>query len=148
VSKHQREYDLANRPDLAELFAEYRRRLADNGAGASKTSAAYGFARYSNGERITPLARRIYAVRHEQFGGADPFDAGGPFYRWARARRLTAGRERNGGRGQGKSEVGKARYIEASFRLILRLVGPDRYKALMDYLSWLCVLRNQKNLFE
>lgn len=87
ISRFQNRYRLAERPDLAPLFAEYARRLEAAGHRRERATP-YGFGQYSDGSPIPPLARRLYAeVDPAGRRWPDPFDVAGPdpFRDWAEA---------------------------------------------------------------
>jgi len=149
ISKNQNEYDLTIREDLRELFSTYRSELKEAGIFDSRF-IPYSFGNYSNGESIAPLARKIYSIVQESFSGSDPFDAGGPFYAWARRNRLLMrGGEQSSDIALPKRQrESKERFLNQFLRLALRILGPERYLRLMKYLSHISNPRNQLDLFK
>ena len=144
LSKHTNRFTLASRPDLQGIFAAYKAAVLAN-KDASLEQLPYGFDQFSNGTAVTKLARRLYAEHAARFAGSDPFDAAGPFFRWASEARLLAG----------KAAAAKATWHEFSgtdrrvegvhtlLKLALRILGANRYELLMRYLAHISVLRNQ-----
>ncbi len=144
LSKHTDRFTLADRPDLAKLFRDYKAAVL-----AAKDSRLetipYGFDHLSDGTTITRLARRLFSAHQAFFGESDPFDAAGPFAKYAQRAGLVAGR----------SAVPKATWNEFStvdrrvalvhrlLALALRVLGPHRYELLMRYLGHISVLRHQ-----
>lgn len=148
LSKYQNRFSLSERGDLQPLFAQYRQALDRNGHDQTR-SVGYAFSRYSNGEKIAPLARAMYAAYAHQFCHSDPFDANGEFYRWMKSKHLQQGDRpvpkytaatlnRNDSR---------VRIVNRMMRLAHRALGTERYTALLRYLGYVAVLRNQKEIF-
>ncbi len=149
ISKHTDQFDLETRPDLAELFAMYRERLVANGI-RDIAHSTYGFGHYSDGALINKLQRAAFAANLDKFGSTNPFDATGPFYKWARKRHLQGAEESIGkyGRKSYDPSDARVRIVNTLMRLALRLLGADRYTILMKYLEYASLLRNQRDIFE
>ena len=144
LSKHTNRFTLADRPDLLALFAGYRAALLDARDSAAE-SIPYGFDHLSDGIVITRLARRIYSRHQARWQGTDPFDAAGPFAKFAWRLGLLAGKTppaRNTWR-EFSPRDRRVLAIHRVLRLALRLLGPDRYELLMRYLAHIAVLRHQ-----
>lgn len=148
ISKFSDQFDLTTRPDLAELFADYRRRLVSNGIRSSSRDR-YAFGYFSNGELVNKLQRAAFSANLDKFESADPFDAAGPFYRWAKQNHLQDHQDSVGkyNRKTYDKADSRIRFINTLLRLALRLLGADRYTILMKYLAYVSVLRNQKDVF-
>ena len=147
ISKHTDQFDLTTRPDLVDIFATYRERLIANGM-RDVTRFTYGFGNFSNGALINRLQRAAFASNLDRFGKTNPFDAAGPFYLWARKQHLQSTQD-------SVSQYGRKAYskadrrmlaVNAMMRLVLRILGPDRYTVLMKYLEYASLLRNQKDI--
>jgi hypothetical protein len=148
ISKHTDQFDLTSRPDLAELFANYRQRLVSNGI-RNVGPHNYAFGSFDNGALVNKLQRAAFAANLEKFGATHPFDARGPFYQWARRHHLQSRQDSVGKYGRkaySKSDV-RVRLVNTVMRLALRLLGADRYTVLMKYLEYASLLRNQKDIF-
>ena len=144
LSKNTNRYVLADRPDLAGIFREYKAAVLANKDGV-REGMAYGFDRLTDGTVITRLARRIYAKHQHRWVGEDPFDAAGGFAAFAKKLGLVAGKAASG-KATWKEFNSKDRRVEIVHRLLkmaLRILGPNRYELLMRYLSHIAVLRNQ-----
>lgn len=147
ISKHTDQFDLASRPDLEDMFADYRNLLLKNG-GEIGSPYAYAFDRFDNGVLVNKLQRAAFAANLDRFGSTNPFDSTGPFYRWARQHHLQSQQDssRNYGRkAYNKADI-KVRFINSIMRLALRWLGADRYTILMKYFEYASVLRNQKDI--
>jgi hypothetical protein len=149
ISRHQNRYDLNGRPELRPIFDEYRTRLHANGLGAARKEP-YGFGSFSNGDPVTVMARRLYAVHQDCFGAADPFDAEGAVYEWCRKHGFLGPEDESGKFNSMtyREDDPRIRIIQSGLRLALKLLGFNRYNMLMKYLSYITVLRNQKSLFK
>lgn len=143
ISRNTDRFTFNDRPELRDLFANYKEALVSN-KGNSAESLAYGFDHFSDGVTITRLARRLFAAHEDRFPG-DPFDSRGQFARFARAQRLVKGVEKPS-KSTWKEFNPKDRRVGAVHRMLrfaLRALGPHRYELLMRYLSHISVLRNQ-----
>jgi hypothetical protein len=132
---------------LADLFANYRERLVSNGI-RDFSGYRYAFGYFDNGVLVNSLQRAAFAANLERFGSTNPFDASGPFYRWAQRRHLQSRQDSvasYGRKSYRKADV-RVRFVNAMMRLALLLLGADRYTILMKYLEYASLLRNQKDI--
>ena len=144
LSRHTNRFTLDGRPDLSELFANYKRAVRES-ADTDMMSLPYGFDQFSDGTAVTRLARRIYAKHQERWRGQDPFNSRGEFARFARRLRLVAGKVAPA-KSTWKEFDPRDRRVLAIHRMLklaLRVLGPNRYELLMRYLAFIAVLRNQ-----
>lgn len=148
LSKYQNRFVLSERPDLVEIFQQYRAELKKVMQHLN-VKATYSYGCYSNGKAIPLLTRRIFGRQRDKFGTDNPFDATGSFYKWASERGL-------GGTEKSPKNYTTLTYDESDFRLrlihkslyvLMRIVGVNRYMLLMKYLSFITVLGNQTVLF-
>jgi hypothetical protein len=149
ISKHTDQFDLLSRSDLTELFSDYREQLVRNGIRDS-SHYRYAFGQFDNGALVNKLQRAAFSANLEKFGAANPFDSGGPFYRWAKRRHLQGANDTSdkyGRKAYSKADV-RVRFINTALRFALRVLGADRYTVLMKYLEYASLLRNQKDIFE
>lgn len=149
ISKHADQFSLTTRPDLQELFAEYRGLLLKN---KIREAAAYryAFGKYSDGQLITHIQRAAFAANLERFTADNPFSENSLFYRWAKSRHLLSSQDSVSKFGRRSYSVfdTRVRTVNTALRLTLRLIGADRYTVLMKYLEYVSVLRNQKDIFD
>jgi hypothetical protein len=148
ISKHSDQFDLDCRPDIAEIYEKYRNSLVRHGIrNSGKNRYAYGW--FSNGEVITKLQRALFAANLDRFASCNPFDAEGSFYRWMKHHHLESSHDsvESYGRKAYSTEDKRVRLVHAGMRLMLRVLGPDRYTVLMKYFEYVSVLRNQKDVF-
>ena len=83
-SKHQDRFVVPEYPALRRLLDEYAD-LHDRHFHAESSTWEYGYSRFSNGVAVHPILRRLYLALDDDGRAAfgDPFDADGPFLRWA-----------------------------------------------------------------
>jgi hypothetical protein len=144
LSNNTNRFTLAERPDLARIFADYKAAVVANQSAAVE-SLPYGFDRFSDGTVVTRLARRIYAEHRARWAGQDPFDAKGGFAVFAKKLGLVAGKEAPGKSTwkQFNAQDRRVAMVHRMLRTALRVLGPNRYELLMRYLGHITVLRNQ-----
>jgi hypothetical protein len=147
ISKYSDQFNLASRPDLAELFEIYRRQLVSHGI-REFSRHPYAFGQFDNGTIVNKLQRAAYAANLDEFATANPFDSIGPYYKWASSHHLQGRRDTVGqyNRASYNKSEAKVRLANTMLRLALRLLGADRYTILMKYLGYISVLRNQKDI--
>jgi len=147
ISKHTDQFDLVSRPDLAELFTDYRGCLVANGI-REMSHFRYAFGYFNNGELINKIQRAAFAANLDRFGSSNPFDAVTPFYKWAKSSHLQGRQDSSGNYGRKAYSASdmRVRLINSMMRVALRVLGPDRYTILMKYLEYASILRNQKDI--
>jgi len=139
LSKHQVEYNLVGRPDLAAIFELYRDRLLANGHGQAR-GWRYAYACYDNGEKIGPFARRLYAQVAERY--PEPFTTGpGSYYRLLKEKRMLEAAKFT--IPAGTEAVSTANKVNVLFRIAKGLLGVDKYIGFIKYLNYISVLRRQ-----
>ena len=149
VSKYQDRSDFASRPDIKPLFDRYRAELVEHGH-RDLRGLSYGFGSFTNGERINAASRRLFGLVEQCFGSdVDAFDAQGPIYQLlSKCRALSATPTQESITIYNAHKYSRAmRFMESMLRLGFRLLGPDRYCTLMNYLGHISSLRNQRRVF-
>ncbi len=144
ISRHTNRFDLNSRGDLSEIFDDYRRLLKSSGMESFK-KLAYKYGCFSNGEPITPLARRLFAANESGISGNDPFSASGAVYHWCKRSGFLGGKDTTGNYTASNFESAdwRVKFISAGLRLFLKVFGVEKYSLLMKYLSYITILRNQ-----
>ena len=137
-------FTLANRPDLHTLFSAYKAAVIANRNPAVE-ALTYGFDAFTDGTIVTRLARRLYAKHQSHFTGQDPFQADGPFAKFAKQHNLVQGAAAPAISTWREFDPHDRRVsaVHQVLKLALRVLGPHRYELLMRYLSHITVLRNQ-----
>lgn len=150
VADKQTRYAPGSRADFSAAAEVYRHYLK-SAQGLASLEANYGFATFDDGRSISPMLRRMYAVHRDDYFAdcRDPFRADGPVLDFARRRGLLSARSASTQHQNFKVASAyrkEQRIIAALFRLVLRLLGPDRYFALMRYLGHYTSTLNQSDL--
>ena len=138
---------LAVSPSVKRLLIEYGKRLEANGTEAYR-DIPYSYTSFSDGSLIPTLARRLYSVTMDKWEGTDPFDVAGPFYAAAKKARILSPKDQSGKFSSNNLPVDDWR-IKAINRFLFflpRIIGGDRYTMLMKYLSFITILRHQRQL--
>ena len=148
LSRRRCPYTLANRPDLRPIYEDYRARLLQSGFREFKTRG-YAFGTFENGQHINHLTRSLFAANIGRFEGEDPFNCSSRFYAWAKSSRLLSARDSSNSYSSETYSKGdfRLRMVHSMFRLALRILGADRYSVLLKYLSYVSILRNQRDVF-
>ncbi|MDZ4073465.1 MAG: hypothetical protein U1E04_01800 [Hylemonella sp.] len=153
ISKYQNRYTLKDRPDLTALFQAYRAALLENGQG-EYAARPYGFGVFSNGVRITGLARRVVSAGRPEDLQGGPFDASGRLYAMLqRSCLIDSSRPRADGEPADRKPGGRTKraartVMQVFFRVLLRLLGPERYFSLLRYLTSQVTARKQQFLIK
>ena len=150
VADKQTRYQSGSRPDFAAAGAVYRG-LLHAAKGLATLETGYGFSSFDNGRVIPPLLRRMYVLRlaDEFTACADPFAASGPVFAFARRHGLLSSASASTQHQNFKVASAfrkEQRLISMLFRLMLRVLGPDRYFVLMRYLGHYASTLNQTDL--
>ncbi len=143
--KYDHRHTPSSRPDLLQIFAEYKEAVSGNRVPALD-EIPYGFDRFDDGTAVTLIARRIYAAHEKSFSHEDPFQRNSEFYCFARRHGLT-GRQNTAARigWEGlKVEDRRVAAVHFILKATLRLLElQNRYELLMKYLGFISILRNQ-----
>lgn len=132
---------------LKMLLLFYGERLRANGTEIYQ-KYAYAFKCFSNGQQISSLARRLYSVSIDRWGDQDPFDAKSEFYAAAKKAGLLSKEDQAGRYSSNNLPVDdvRIRVINRMLFVLPKIIGGDRYTMLMKYLSFITILRNQRQL--
>ena len=137
-------------PALLEIGTAYKRALS------AKTAKVpfikYGFDYMSGGEYISPTLRRAYACVSKEFpSNHDPFDSNGVVGHFARNNFLFEKKAlvyKPAGFRDLSENKRKLRYIYFMMRMILRLVGPNRFYNFSRLLVYLSSYRQNRGLWK
>jgi hypothetical protein len=132
---------------LRKLLVFYGDRLKANGADQYH-EYKYRYATFSDGSLITVLSRRLYSVTTDRWDGDDPFDANGRFYKAAKKAGLFSSQDQSGKYSSNNlpSSDWRIKTINRILFSLPRIIGSDRYTMAMKYLSFITILRNQRQL--
>ncbi len=132
---------------LRRVLLFYGARLRANGA-ESYQKYVYAYQNFSDGSLIPLLARRLYSVTMDQWGDQNPFDARGDFFAAAKKAGLLSRQDQSVRYSSNNLPVNdwRVKMINRFLFLLPRIIGGDRYTMLMKYLSFISILRNQRQL--
>lgn len=139
------------RLDVLELGNEYAAALARNATPLSATRYAFDY--LSGGEYLSPTLRRAYAaIEPELPPDSDPFDSAGIVAGFARRNHLFesrgAPRYVSSGFRDVKEHARTLALIYVLMRLVLRVVGPNRFYNLSRLLVYLSSYRQNRGLWK
>jgi hypothetical protein len=150
IHTRQKRWAAKNRPDIEPLLSDYSARLLGNDFDKYKT-LSYTNDRFSNGELIAPLLRRIYALHFEAFSDDDPFSSTSDVYRYALRNHLLQRESKQSKRTTADDLAAhgfEVRLINILLRIVARIVGPRRYFNLMKYAAYISSIRSQYGVFK
>ena len=132
---------------LRQLLDFYGERLKANGAEIYQ-KYNYAYENFSDGTLISTLARRLYSVTMDRWGNQDPFDATGDFFKAAKKAGLLSTQDQSGRYSSNNlpTDDWRIKTINRFLFSLPRMIGSDRYTMLMKYLSFISILRNQRQL--
>lgn len=137
-------------PVLLELAQRYAGCLSEKAAQVDRVR--YSFDYMSDGRYISPTLRRAYAaVRGEFEPHHAPFDANGPVGAFARRNRLVGAQTMPYKYPTMRQAAGHSRklsMVHAGLRVLLRLIGPNRFYDLTKLLVYLSAIRLQRGLWK
>ena len=135
---------------LEELAKDYSQKL--NRYESATKRPPYSFDFMSDGSYISPTLRRAYAsVRRKLPAHDDPFDAGGPVGDFARKNGLRSSKAQQRYSYPGLKEAQKNKktfkLIYWIMRLLLRVLGPNRFYDLTKLMVYLSIYRKNNDLW-
>lgn len=132
---------------LARLLVFYGQRLQANGADFYE-KYSYCYATFSDGSLISSLTRRLYSVTMDRWGDQDPFDTANGFFCAAERAGLISKQDQSGRYSSNNmpADDWRIKTINRVLFSLPRVIGGDRYTMLMKYLSFISILRNQRQL--
>lgn len=144
-------YTLDNRKDLATSFERYRQHLVDSGF-CQMTEFGYGFSTYENGQPISQLERSLYLhSRNWQIKSDNPFATGaGSFVEHCRNVGIKPVRAKQKMKRDEITQRYKLpmRVIRFGLKILLRVVGAQRYVDFAKFIRHQLLLSNQTFLIE
>ena len=153
VAGKQTRFASGSRPDFTAVRDVYAAALAHSADSITADTMDYGYAAMSDGRTISAALRRFYAaLLSERFADmADPFDAGGAVYQFARRHGLFSrqvGHQKHMDFKTEKSFGREKSVLDRGFRFALKVLGPDRYFMLMRYLAHYSSILKQADLLQ
>jgi hypothetical protein len=139
ISRYQNRFHLEEREDLRELFVEYKNKLIGNGF-FNFIKYEYKYKRYSNGEAIGKLARRMYPSVRERF--PEPFVVTkGSYYQYLKMLGLLE--TVNDGIAFIDDKKKQKSMYETLIRGLIKIIGIDRYAYLIENIRYISTPRRQ-----
>lgn len=150
ISKHQNRFKMNDREDLRSIFLKYKTAVKDHDYERYQLHYKYSFGFFSDGTPISLLVRRLFAEHSNYFSNENPFLADSSFFRWAQ-KNMLCGKQGQPGNytslNYNKQDY-RLKIIHKGLKLVLRIIGIERYQLLLQYLSFISILRNQKEVFK
>lgn len=147
IANKQSRFLSGSRPDFAAVSLIYQKLLEKNDVGLN--NRAYCFDRFLSGERISNTLRRIFANHPQDLDDLNPFAPSSKTFRFAKRHHLLS--TGNNARANFKA-IGTFSKFQSILifvlKVILRLLGPDRYYMLMRYLAHISSFHNQSKMFK
>lgn len=149
ISKYQNRFNIAQRVDLKEIFAEYRQELRNNGH-LNFQKNKYGFSTFSDGNLISSVARRLYTIEEFPVDNTSPFSVNSKFYQFCKRNGLFAAPGRAKSYNSYNTNHGDVRLkmIRGVMKLAYRILGVDKYPLLLKYMIYIASIRNQRSMFK
>lgn len=149
IASKQNRFAQGDRPDTVELYTEYAAKLKEQNTG-NYSANQYSFDFFEDGVYITAAMRRFYACLKQRFADeANPFSATSKARQFGERKGLVSSKLKPMQRQNFKSMDDYAfqlKVIYFALRIILKVVGPVRYFALMRLLPQLSSIRNQEKV--
>jgi hypothetical protein len=151
VADKQTRYPAGSRQDFALAGRFYRGYLQRAKALVAVADLGYRYGSFENGDAISPALRRFYAISNSPNikAAENPFTSNGSVHLFAQENRLISPKQAATTHANFKVQVKYPRQqklITSTFRVALRLLGPDRYFNLIRYLAHYSSVLNQGDL--
>ncbi len=147
IANKQSRFLPGSRPDFSAISLIYQNLLKKNDSGFNQKTYCYDY--FESGARISNTLRRIYANHLATLNDINPFLQSSKTYQFAKRHHLLSSGTSN--RANFKAIGAFSRIQSAmilSLKIILRVLGPDRYYMLMRYLAHISSFHNQSKMFK
>jgi len=149
IASKQNRFQIGDREDVLELYQEYAKKLKVQDT-ENYLSNPYGFDYFEDGVYITPAMRRFYAATLKRFEDvANPFKVDSRVRLFGERKGLVSKKIHPKSRQNFKNMEDystQLKIIYLMLRVILKVLGPVRYFALMRLLPQLSSIRNQERV--
>lgn len=139
-----RNINLVSYPEYTEIFSTYKRELIESGHLSRKKNTPYRYNYFENGETINKLHRRIFSRLSKEENLGNPFSATGNYY--LRLKKAGLLDSTGGTRELAAADVPnlkrKRGIIEFGFTILRRVLGTQRYIALLNEVRRIANLEN------
>lgn len=149
LSKHLLNFSVKNGSILQLLLSNYNNDVASNKHLVQRfENINYGFSKFSNGEFIEDLARRVYGKYLSKFQD-DPFHVTGDFYQFAKKNSLTSNCFDNSNNADMIELKGskKVQMLESVLNLIHRVIGVKKFALILRFMRHYSITTNYAKVF-
>lgn len=151
IAFKQTRFKQGERSDFTEIANEYAVNI-QNFKISEFDNQKYGFDYFDDGVYINPIVRRFYVIlKNDMFEKDNPFEVNNNFRKFVKKNGLIELKQTiNHKRMTFKdleSYKNQEKFFLIGLKLVLRLLGPEKYFSLMRYLPYISSIRNQKKLF-
>jgi hypothetical protein len=151
IAFKQTRFKQGERSDFTEIANEYAVNIQKFKI-SEFDNQKYGFDYFDDGVYINPIVRRFYVIlKNDMFEKDNPFEVNNNFRKFVKKNGLIELKQTiNHKRMTFKdleSYKNQEKFFLIGLKLILRLLGPEKYFSLMRYLPYISSIRNQKKLF-
>jgi hypothetical protein len=151
IADKQSRYANGSRPDFTRAGNVYREYLDRSRLIVDISNTRYTYGEFEDGSAVLPSLRRFYAVCAEPnvLEASNPFATHGPVYKFACQHRLRSLKPSSAIHLNFKVQAhysSQKKVLKYAFRVVLYLIGPERYFNLMRYLAHYSSLLNQGDL--
>jgi hypothetical protein len=152
IAFKQTRFKKAERLDFIEIAKEYTSKLNSFNLPEFKDQK-YSFDYFDDGVYITPIARRFYSILINELPlNINPFDCYGKFRLLAEKNNLIQIKVKDNHKRETFKDLDsykkEEKIIIIILKIILILLGPQKYYSLMRYLPHISSIRNQKRLIK
>lgn len=153
VAEKQTRYEPGSRPDFMAVGDVYRTKIQSSTDLISVDNLDYGYSKFDDGTSISPTLRRFYSALREKClnKNFDPFISTGELYSLACRNMLLTKNNAIVAHSNFKTinmYTKERKFISFGFRVMLKILGPDRYFSLMRYLSYYSSILNQADVIK
>ena len=150
IAFKQTRFKQGERADFTEIAYEYAENIHMLKI-SEFDNQKYGFDYFDDGVYITPIVRRFYSILNdEMFKGINPFENNTSFRKFAIKNRLINTKILNVQKRDTFKDLeqykNQEKVIIFGLKLLLYIIGPQKYYTLMRYLPHISSIRNQKKL--
>ena len=153
IANKQTRYSAGDRPDFTSAADIYREYLSTAKLIVNCDDIRYGYSTFTNGRAISPSLRRFYEVYKDTkfIDCRNPFAEDGSIYRFAKKYHLLSKDnfpEAHINFKVSNSYALQRKFIRLLFKMLLRILGPDRYFLFLRYMAYYSSIFNQSDMFD
>jgi hypothetical protein len=151
IAFKQTRFKQGERADFTEIANEYAVNIQKLKI-SEFDNQKYGFDYFNDGVYINPIVRRFYVIlKNDMFEEDNPFEVNNNFRKFVKKHGLIELKQTTNNKRITFKDLENYKNQEKFFliglKLILRILGPEKYFSLMRYLPHISSIRNQRKLF-